>query len=41
LGLLNKKKQGGGSLMINIDKQIAFWRGSAEEDMAVAREPSR
>ena len=24
--------------MIDIDKKIAFWRGSAEEDMAVARD---
>ena len=24
--------------MIDIDKQIAFWRDSADEDMAVARD---
>jgi len=24
--------------MIDIDKQIAFWRGSAEEDMTVGRD---
>ena len=25
-------------MTIDVDKQIAFWRGSAEEDMAVARD---
>jgi HEPN domain-containing protein len=26
------------ALTIDVDRQIAFWRGSAEEDMAVARD---
>ena len=25
-------------MTIDVDKQVAFWRGSAEEDMAVARD---
>jgi len=28
----------GGELMIDIDKQISFWRNSAGEDLAVARD---